>query len=82
MVKRLFWLVVGAAFGFGMSFWVTRAVRGKVARLSPDHVSAELAKSVRALGADLRAAVSEGVAGMRDREVELRDAVERNRSNG
>ena len=81
MLKRLFWLMVGAGFGFGMSFWVTRAVREKVARFSPENVSAELAKAVRDLGKDVRAAVSEGVAGMKDREAELRQAVEPNRSN-
>lgn len=80
MLKRLFWLVVGAGFGFGMSFWITRAVRDKVARFSPENVSAELAKAMRDLGKDLRAAVSEGVEGMRDRETELREAVEPNRS--
>lgn len=75
MLKRLFWLVAGAGFGFGMSFWVTRAVREKVARFSPEHMSAELAKAMRDLGKDLRAAAAEGVAGMRDREAELREAV-------
>ena len=80
MLKRLFWLVVGAGFGFGMSFWVTRAVREKVARFSPENVSAELGKAMRDLGKDLRAAVSEGVEGMRDRETELREAVEPNRN--
>ena len=80
MLKRLFWLVVGAGFGFGMSFWVTRAVREKVARFSPENVSAELAKAMRDLGKDVRAAVTEGVEGMRDRETELREAVEPNRN--
>jgi hypothetical protein len=80
VLKRLFWLVVGAGFGFGMSFWVTRAIREKVARFPPENVSAELAKAVRDLGKDVRAAVSEGVEGMRDRETELREAVEPNRN--
>ena len=80
MLKRLFWLVAGAGFGFGMSFWVTRAVRQKMAKLSPENVSAELARAIRDLGKDLRAAVSDGVEGMRDREAELREAVEPGRS--
>lgn len=79
MLKRLLWLVAGAGFGFGMSFWITRAVREKVARFSPENMSAELAKAVRELGKDVRAAVSEGVEGMKDREAELRGAVEPNR---
>jgi len=80
VLKRLFWLLAGAGFGFGMSFWITRAVREKLARLSPENVSAELAKAIRDLGKDLRAAVSEGVEGMKDREVELREALEPGRA--
>lgn len=75
MLKRLFWLVAGAGFGFGMSFWVMRAVRERVARFSPEHASGELAKAVRGLGRDLRAAASEGVEAMREREAELREQV-------
>ncbi len=81
MLKRLFWLVMGVGFGFGMSFWITRAVREKVARFSPENLSAELAKAMRDLGKDLRAAVAEGVDGMRDREAEVREAVESSRSS-
>ncbi len=76
MLKRLFWLLVGVGFGFGMSFWVTRVVRHKVARWSPDNVSTELARALRDLGKDLRAAVSEGADAMRQREAELREQVE------
>ena len=76
MLKRLFWLLVGVGFGFGMSFWVTRLVRERIARYSPEHVSAELARAVRDLGRDLRAAVSEGRDAMREREAELRAEIE------
>ena len=76
MFKRVFWLVVGAGFGFGMSFWVVRIVREKAAQLTPERVSAELAEAVRALGRDLRPAVAEGRAAMREREAELRKALE------
>ena len=72
MFKRLFWLTVGVGFGFGMSFWVSRTVKGKMARLAPDNVSAELAGALRQLGSDLRAAVAEGRDAMREREAELR----------
>ena len=27
MFRRVFWLVMGAGFGFGVSFWVTRVIR-------------------------------------------------------
>jgi gas vesicle protein len=76
LLKRLFWLLVGVGFGFGMSFWVTRLVRGKVAKLSPEHVSTELARALKDFGKDLRAAVSEGAEAMRAREAELREQVE------
>lgn len=76
MFKRLFWLLVGAGFGFGMSFWISKAIRERMARYSPENVSAELARAVRDLGKDLRAAASEGAAAMRDREAELREVVQ------
>jgi hypothetical protein len=70
--KRLFWLVVGAGFGFGLSFWLTRLVRETVDRYRPERVSADLAGALRQFGADLRAAVEEGREAMREREAELR----------
>jgi hypothetical protein len=70
--KRLFWLVVGASFGFGVSFWVTRAVKQTVARYTPERVSTDLAGALRALGQDLRAAVGEGREAMREHERALR----------
>ena len=76
MLKRLFWVFMGVGFGFGMSFWVTRTLRRKVARISPDNVAAGLSQAVRELGRDIRAAVSEGAEAMREREAELRSQVE------
>ncbi|HJR25309.1 MAG TPA: hypothetical protein VJ804_07535 [Acidimicrobiales bacterium] len=81
MFKRLFWLVVGAGFGFGISFWLMRWVRETAARYAPDRVSSELAGAVRGLGQDLRDAVAEGRSAMREREVDLRAGLERHRSN-
>jgi len=72
MFRRLFWLLVGAGFGFGTSFWVMRFVRETAARYTPERVSADLADAVKSLGADLRAAVAEGREAMREREAELR----------
>lgn len=72
MFRRLFWLVIGAGFGFGVSFWVTRFVRETVARYTPEKVSADLAGAIRGLGGDLRAAVAEGREAMRETEAELR----------
>ena len=76
MFKRLFWLVVGAGFGFGVSFWVMRFIRQTVERYSPERVSDDLASAIRAFGQDIRAAAAEGRMAMREREEELRAAVE------
>lgn len=77
MFKRLFWLVMGAAFGFGVSFWLMRFVRETVTRYSPERVSADLAGALRQLGGDLRAAVTEGREAMREAEADLRAKIER-----
>lgn len=76
MFKRLFWLIVGAGFGFGVSFWITRFVRETVMRYSPERVSGDLADAIRSFGKDLRAAVEEGREAMREKELELRDRLE------
>ena len=72
MFKRLIWLLIGAGFGFGASFWVTRRVRETVERYMPARVSNDMANALRAFGADVRAAVAEGRDAMREREAELR----------
>ena len=76
MFKRLFWLMIGVGFGFGLSFWLTRFVRQTVERYSPERVSGDVADGLKRLGADLRAAVSEGRLAMREREAELRSELE------
>lgn len=76
MFKRLFWLVVGAGFGFGVSFWLMRFVRETAQRYSPERVSGNLADALGAFGRDLRAAVAEGRLAMRETEEELRAAVD------
>lgn len=72
MFKRLFWLMVGAGFGFGVSFWLMRFVRQTVERYTPERMSSDLAGALRAFGEDLRAAVAEGREAMREREAEIR----------
>jgi hypothetical protein len=79
--RRLFWLCIGAGFGFGVSFWLMRWVRETAARYAPDRVSSDLANAVKGLGQDLREAVAEGRTAMRAREVDLRAGLERHRSN-
>ena len=79
MFKRLFWLIVGAGFGFGVSFWLMRFVRETVQRYSPERMSSDLAGAMRGLGADLRAAVADGREAMREREAEIRAELASNR---
>lgn len=76
MFRRLFWLVIGAGFGFGVSFWLMRFVRETAARYTPERVSADLGDALKSFGSDLRAAVAEGREAMREREAELRADVE------
>ena len=80
MFKRLFWLMIGAGFGFGVSFWFMRFVRSTVERYSPERVSTDLADALRSLGKDLREAVAEGREAMREREAELREEMDGSRT--
>lgn len=79
MFKRLFWLLVGVGFGFGMAFWIMRFVRETVARYSPERMSSDLSGALKNLGEDLRAAVAEGREAMRESEAELRARLEERR---
>ena len=72
MFKRLLWLIIGAGFGFGVSFWVARFVRDTIQRYTPERVSSDLAGALRSFGSDIRAAVAEGREAMREREEEIR----------
>lgn len=77
MFKRLFWLSAGATLGFGCSFWLMRAARQAVARLAPERVATNATRAVQGVGAQLKAAASEGRAAMREREAELRAELSR-----
>jgi hypothetical protein len=72
MFKRLFWLLVGVALGFGASVWFTRAVKRTLRRLSPPVVGESLVKRVKRTAGDLRVAVAEGRDAMQQREASLR----------
>ena len=71
MFKRLFWLLVGAGFGFGVSFWVMRFIRSTMERYTPERVSSDLAGALKQFGADLKDAAAEGRQAMKEREAEL-----------
>ena len=71
MFKRLFWLLVGVGFGFGVSFWVMRFIRSTMERYTPERVSSDLAGALKQFGADLKEAAAEGRQAMKEREAEL-----------
>jgi hypothetical protein len=77
--KRLFWLMIGVGFGFGVSFWMMRFVRETMQRYTPERVSSDLAGAMKGLGADIRAAVADGREAMREREAEIRAELASNR---
>jgi len=77
MFKRLFWLTVGLTLGSGGSFWVMRKLRRAMERLTPERLTQDVLTGARSVGVDLRAALDEGKAGMREREAELRAELER-----
>lgn len=72
MFKRAFWLVTGAGFGFGSSYWVNRAVKRTVARYAPERVRRDATATLRGLGGDVRAALADGRAASVEREAQLR----------
>ena len=78
MFKRLFWLLTGAGFGFGVSFWMMRFVKATVERYSPERVSGDVSQAVKRMGADIRAAVADGRDAMREYEQEMRRKLEAN----
>lgn len=82
MFKRLFWLVIGAGFGFGVSFWLMRFVRKTMTRYSPERVSTDMAGALKRFGEDLRAVATEAREGMREAEEELRAKLEPGRQPG
>jgi hypothetical protein len=66
--KRLFWLMVGIAFGATLAVLTARQLR----RYRPDAVATDAADSLRRFGADLRAAVQEGREAMAEQEAAIR----------
>ena len=76
MFKRLLWLSMGIGFGFGVSFWIVRLVREKVARYSPERVTESVADTLRDVARELREALAEGAAAMREREAALRESLD------
>ena len=73
MFKRLFWLMVGIAFGATLAVLVARQMR----RYSPESVANDATERLRRFGEDLRAAVAEGREAMVEHEAVIRAELER-----
>jgi hypothetical protein len=71
MLRRGFWLAVGA----GVGVWAVLKVQQTTARLTPSGVVDGAVRHVRHLGNDLAAALAEGQRTKRLTEAELRQAV-------
>lgn len=72
MFKRLFWLTVGMAIGFGTSFWIFRVVRDTMSRYAPEQVADNLGRAARRLYDETVDAVAQGRDAMRQAEAQLR----------
>jgi hypothetical protein len=72
LIRRLVWFATGVTAGFGGAMWIRRRLLRALERYVPEHVAAEVSTSVRRIGTEVRDAVGEGRAAMRDREARLR----------
>jgi hypothetical protein len=66
MFKRAIWFSVGAAAGAAGTIWTERTVRRQLDRARPANIAESARRAVRA-------AVEDGRAAAREREVELRE---------
>ena len=66
--KRVFWLTVGYGAGLGSSWYTARKVKAAARRYTPDGLGDRVGERVE----DVKAAVVEGRAAMRRREMQLR----------
>ena len=76
MVKRLFWMGVGAVLGAASSWRLNRVVQRLVRRYGPEEVVARGRRWAGRTRADVAAAAEEGRRAMRLREAELRAELE------
>ncbi|HYZ97594.1 MAG TPA: hypothetical protein VE575_02515 [Acidimicrobiales bacterium] len=72
LVRRLVWFSTGATAGFGGAMWIRRRVLRAARRYAPEQVQADVTRSVRGWGGNVRRAVAEGRSTMHAREAELR----------
>ena len=68
MIRRSFWMVVGA----GIGVWLVLKVQAAASKLTPSGALDEARRRVRHVGNDLSAALAEGKRAKRATEAELR----------
>ena len=71
-MRRAFWF----GLGVGSTVWARRAVNRKVRSYQPGPVATQVRRRAVAVGAEIRAAVSEGRAAMRDYQADAEAEVE------
>ncbi len=71
--KRLFWMTVGYGAGLGSSYYAARKVKAAARRYTPDGLGDRVGDRVD----DVKAAMVEGRAAMRRREMQLRADLDR-----
>jgi len=71
-MRRLFWF----GLGVGSSIWARRTVQRKVRSYQPGPVAAQVRRRAAAVGAEVKAAVTEGRAAMRDYQAEAEADIE------
>jgi len=70
MVRRAFWMLIGA----GLGVWIVLRMQRAAARLTPRGVVEDVQRQVRHLRNDLAAALADGRRAKRAAEVDLRQA--------
>jgi len=77
MLRRVRWLGAGVAVGVATSVWTQRKAKVMAARYGPAGLASTALDRARGWPGEVRAAVAEGRATMRQREAQLRQDLER-----
>jgi hypothetical protein len=75
-MRRVFWVAVGLGAGATAAVMVSRWMRRQADRMAPANVGRELQNGFRDLGQLFREAFAEGRQAMREKEAEIRSALE------
>ena len=75
-MRRVFWLAVGLGAGVTTAVMTSRWMRRQAERVAPANIGRELQSGLRDLGELFREALAEGRQAMREKEAEIRSALE------